>query len=128
LPDHHVTQTSDTLVRLEDGTPLPITAVPSSATVVRGGSFTVAVSLPAKPQGNTVVSTVVAWQTDSALSVTGGAALTFTTGNFATPQNATITYATGTGPRDGHAQIKLTATGPDQPGYSPALVSVDMVG
>ena len=70
---------------------------PSSATVPQDGSAQFALSLSSAPGADVTVNTAFA-SGNSGLSVTAGGSLTFTTVNWATPQDVTITAdATSTG-------------------------------
>jgi len=96
--------------------------------IVRGSTGTVNVSLPVKPSANVTVATILAWSSTGALSVSGGASLTFTPANYSAPQTVTFQYATGAGAQDGHAVALIRAIGNDAPGYAPAQVLVEAVG
>ncbi|MFJ6738614.1 glycoside hydrolase family 48 protein [Streptomyces sp. NPDC091279] len=92
-----------------------LVASPTQLGVQQGTSGTFSLALSAQPSGTVTVSTA---RTDGAtgLSVTGGAALTFTSANWSTPQNVTVTAdASGTGT----ATFTSTATG-----YAKATVTV----
>ncbi len=74
-----------------------IVASTASLSVTQGSSGTVGLSLSAAPSANVTLTTTRA-SGNSGLSVTGGGSLTFTSANFSTPQNVTITAdSTGTG-------------------------------
>lgn len=112
---------TNTMVTNEDGTPFPVTVNPASQlTVKNGNTGTLAVSLPVKPSQNvTVKATVV--DGSNQLSVSGGASLTFTPANFATPQNVTVQSVAG---QAGWQRVLVAPSGADLPGYQAVCVHV----
>lgn len=74
-----------------------LVATPTQLGVQQGKTGTFAVALSTKPAGNVTVA-VARGSGNTGLSVTGGASLTFTTANWSTAQNVTVTAdASGTG-------------------------------
>jgi len=70
---------------------------PTTLSIPQSSTGTLAVKLSSAPSASVVVTTTRT-AGNTGLSVTGGGTLTFTTANWATPQNVTITAnATGTG-------------------------------
>jgi hypothetical protein len=88
--------------------------------VKNGSTGTLAVSLPVKPTQNVTVKTTVI-DGSNQLSVTGGATLTFTSGNFATPQNVTVQSVAG---QAGWQRVLVAPSGVDLPGYQAVCVHV----
>ena len=111
---------TNTVFTQEDGTPFPITVSPTQLTVKNGSTGTLAVSLPVKPTQNVTVKTTVI-DGSNQLSVTGGATLTFTSGNFATPQNVTVQSVAG---QAGWQRVLVAPSGVDLPGYQAVCVHV----
>lgn len=110
-----------TIIANEDGTPLPVTvSPPSQLTVKNGNTGTLAVSLPCKPTQNVTVKTTVV-DGSNQLSVSGGATLTFTPGNFATPQNVTLQSVAG---EAGWQRVQVAPSGTDLPGYAAVCLHV----
>jgi hypothetical protein len=85
-----------------------------------GASGTLAVTLPVKPTQNVTVKTTVV-DGSAQMSVTGGASLTFTPANFATPQNVTLQSVAG---EAGWQRVQVAPSGADLPGYSAVCVHV----
>jgi hypothetical protein len=84
-----------------------VTVNPATLSVGQGATGTLAVSLSSAPTANVTVTTART-SGNTGLSVTAGGSLTFTTANWSTPQNVTITAdAAGTGA----ATFTSTATG-----------------
>jgi hypothetical protein len=103
-----VTATED-----DDDSPQQTQAIQPTATTVRvpeGSTATVGVRLAIAPAGNVVVN-AAAGAGDTNITVTGGASLTFTPTNFATPQNVTLSAAQDADDVDGTRTITLSATG-----------------
>jgi cellulose 1,4-beta-cellobiosidase len=89
---------------------------PTAQTINQGGTGTVGVSLSAAPSSNVTVTTART-SGNTGLSVTAGSSLTFTSSNFSTPQNVTITAdssstgaATFTVSASGLTSVTFTAT------------------
>jgi hypothetical protein len=83
---------------------------PAAVTVPEAGTATFNVSLSAAPTGNvTVNSARTAGDTD--ITVSAGAARTFTPTNFATPQPVTLSAAEDADTAHGTATITVSATG-----------------
>jgi hypothetical protein len=81
-----------------------------SVVVVENGSASFTVRLNALPAGDTAVA--VAWASgDADLTVSAGAALTFTTVNWSTPQTVTLTAAADDDAADGAAAFLITSAG-----------------
>jgi len=81
---------------VNNGTPT-IVVNPTSQTITQTGTGTVAVSLSSAPSANVTITTSRT-SGNAGLSVTSGGSLTFTTSNFNTPQNVTLTAdSSGTG-------------------------------
>jgi cellulose 1,4-beta-cellobiosidase len=111
----------DTVVRQEDGTPYPISVIPYEGMIVKnGGTGTVAVKLPVQPSQNVTVKTTVI-DGGGKLTVSSGASLTFTPGNFNTPQNVTLQ---STASQAGWERIIIAPAGTDIPGYNPVQLHV----
>jgi cellulose 1,4-beta-cellobiosidase len=112
---------TNTVVTQEDGTPFPLTVSPASQLTVKNGSTgTLAVSLPVKPTQNVTVKTTVI-DGSAQMSVSGGASLTFTTGNFSTPQNVTLQSVAN---QAGYQRVIVAPFGVDTPGYQAVQVHV----
>jgi hypothetical protein len=106
---------SATMICQEDGTPYPVKVSPVEGLVIRNGSTgTLAVSLPIMPSQSVTVKTAVI-DGSGKLSVSAGASLTFTTGNYATPQNVTLQSATA---EAGWFSVLVAPSGIDVPGYA----------
>ena len=79
-----------TMVTNEDGTPISLVVTPPGVLSVKNGSTGgLAVKLPCQPSQNVTVKTVVI-DGSGKLTVSAGASLTFTTGNWNTPQGVTV--------------------------------------
>ena len=98
------------------GSPGSITASQTSLSVQQASSATVGISLSAAPASNVTV-TASRTSGNTGLSVTSGGTLTFTSANYATPQNITITAdaastgsATFTVSAAGYPAVTVTAT------------------
>ena len=105
----------------EDGTPQNLVVTPAAGAIIRnGGTGTLAVSLPCKPSANVTVKTTVI-NGSSQLSVSGGASLTFTPGNFATPQNVTFQSVAA---QAGWQRVLVAPFGVDVPGYGGVTVVI----
>jgi cellulose 1,4-beta-cellobiosidase len=103
-----------TVVSNEDGTPESLVVSPAEGLVVKNGSTGgLAVSLPCKPSQSVTVKTTVIG--DPRLTVSAGASLTFTTGNWNTPQGVTLQSVTGQG---GVFRVIVAPFGLDLPGYN----------
>jgi len=105
---------TDTIPRNEDGTPLPLVISQPAGLVVKNGSTgTFTVKLPCQPTGTTTVKTTVI-DGSGAMTVSGGSTLTFTTGNWNTPQTVTLSSTAGQG---GWQRVICSPSGPDIPGF-----------
>ena len=111
---------TNTVVTQEDGTPFPVTVGSTQLSVRNGQSGTLAISLPVKPSQNVTVKTTVV-DGSNQLSVTGGGTLTFTSGNFATPQNVTLQSVAG---QAGYQRVQVSPSGADLPGYATVCIHV----
>ncbi|WP_214103978.1 glycoside hydrolase family 48 protein [Acrocarpospora catenulata] len=90
-------------------TPQSLIVSPTSVSVASGSTATYSVRLAAQPSGNVTVTSTAASSGDTGITVTGGASLTFTTSNWATPQTVTVTGATGGTP--GTRTINVASSG-----------------
>jgi hypothetical protein len=100
------------------GTP-SVSVNPATMSVSQGATGTLAVSLSSAPSANVAVTTART-AGNTGLSVTAGGSLTFTTADWSTPQNVTVTAdASGTGA----ATFTSTATG-----YTAGTASVTETG
>jgi len=111
---------TNTVATQEDGQPFPVTVSPTQLTIRNGASGGLAVSLPVKPSQNVTVKTTVI-DGSGQLSVTSGASLTFTSGNFSTPQGVTLQSVAG---QAGYQRVLVAPSGPDLPGYEAVCVHV----
>jgi hypothetical protein len=110
-----------TVVSQEDGTPFPVTVSPPAQLTIRNGqSGGLSVSLPVKPSQNVTVKTTVV-DGSNQLSVTAGASLTFTPGNFSTPQGVTLQSVAG---EAGWQRVLVAPSGADAPGYNSVCLHV----
>jgi cellulose 1,4-beta-cellobiosidase len=118
----NLTSTSNaTIVANEDGTPLPLNVSPANGLVIKNGqSGGLAVSLPCKPTQNVTVKTTVV-DGSNQLSVSAGATLTFTPGNFSTPQGVTLQSVAN---EAGWQRVLVAPAGVDLPGYNAVHVHV----
>jgi cellulose 1,4-beta-cellobiosidase len=89
------------------GTTPNLMVTPTSQNITQGGTGTAGVSLSSAPSSNVTVS-VARTSGNTGLSVTAGSSLTFTSSNFSTAQNVTIT-ADGTS--TGAATFTVSASG-----------------
>lgn len=96
----------------EDGSPLPL-VITAPATIKNGQTGTVSVKLPCQPSQNVTVKTTVI-DGSNQLTVSAGAALTFTTGNWNTPQNVTLQSVAS---QAGWQRVLIAPSGVDFPGY-----------
>jgi|SRR5579859_4250889 len=103
-----------TMVSNEDGTPESLVVTPLEGLIIKNGSTGgLAVSLPCKPSQNVTVKTVVV-DGSSKLTVSAGASLTFTTGNWNTPQGVTLQSTAG---QAGWFSVLAAPSGTDIPGF-----------
>lgn len=109
-----------TMVCQEDGRPFPVTVSPTQLAVKNGQSGGLAVSLPVKPSQNVTVKTTVT-DGDGSLTVSAGASLTFTSGNFATPQGVTLQSTAG---HAGVQRVQVAPFGTDDPGFEAVCIHV----
>ena len=110
-----------TVVAQEDGQPFPVTvSPPSQLTVKNGNSGGLAVSLPVKPAQNVTVKTTVV-DGSNQLTVSAGASLTFTPGNFSTPQGVTLQSVAG---QAGYQRVLVAPSGADDPGYQAVCLHI----
>jgi len=109
-----------TVVAQEDGQPFPVSVSPTQLTIKNGGSGGLAVSLPVKPSQNVTIKTTVV-DGSGQLSVSAGASLTFTPGNFSTPQGVTLQSVAGQG---GVQRVLVAPSGADLPGYESVCVHI----
>ena len=85
---------------------------PSALTVTEAGSASFGVKLAAKPTGSVTVKTARA-SGDTDITITTGASLTFTTGDWNTAQSVTLSAAADEDASAGTAEFTLTASGGD---------------
>jgi hypothetical protein len=112
---------TNTVVTREDGTPFPLTVTPLGVVTCRNGSTVgLSVSLPVQPSQNVTVKTAVI-DGSGKLSVTGGASLTFTTGNYGTPQGVTLQSVAA---EAGSFSVLVSPSGLDLPGYQGVIAQV----
>jgi glucose/arabinose dehydrogenase len=83
----------------------------SSLALTEGASTTLTVALSGPPPGGTANVTAARTAGDADITISGGAALTFTTANYATPQTVTVAAAEDSDQIDDTATISITATG-----------------
>jgi cellulose 1,4-beta-cellobiosidase len=87
-----------------------IIVTPTAVTVPEGGTATYTVKLATQPSGNvTVTSTAGTGDTD--VTVSSGGSLTFTTGNWNTPQTVTLAAAQDSDTANGSRDIAVASTG-----------------
>jgi len=113
-----------TMIANEDGTPIPLVVTPPGVLTVKNGSTGgLSVKLPCQPSQSVTVKTTVI-DGSGKLSVSAGASLTFTTGNWNTPQGVTLQSTVAQG---GSFSVLVAPSGLDLPGYesvtAPVLVS-----
>ncbi|GAA1011086.1 cellulose 1,4-beta-cellobiosidase [Acrocarpospora pleiomorpha] len=89
-------------------TTLSCIVTPTMVSVPEGGTATYSVRLNQAPTANVVVTSAAATGGDTNITVTGGASLTFTPANFATPQNVTLSAAQDADTTNGTRTINLT--------------------
>ncbi|GAA3834225.1 hypothetical protein GCM10022226_64460 [Sphaerisporangium flaviroseum] len=83
---------------------------PTSVSVPEGGTATYGVRLAAQPTGNVTV-TSTAGTGDADLTVTGGGSLTFTSANWNTAQNVTVSGAQDSDTTNGTRAINVASSG-----------------
>jgi uncharacterized protein (DUF1800 family) len=96
-----------------DNDPAPMVAIQTSVTTLNvneGGSAQFGVRLSAAPPGGTATVNVARLSGDTDLTVTGGATLTFTSANFGTFQNVTISAAQDGDMANGLAVFRASGT------------------
>jgi hypothetical protein len=107
------TTSNATVVANEDGTPQSVVVSPVEGLIVKNGSTGgLAVKLPCQPSQNVTVKTAVIG--DPRLTVSAGASLTFTTGNWNTPQGVTLQSVAG---QAGWFRVVVAPSGTDVPGF-----------
>ena len=93
------------------GPPAPqVVAAPAAVAVAEGGTATFGVTLNVAPAGSVTVA-VARVSGDTNLTVSGGAALVFTAGNYGTTQLVTLAAAEDADSEAGTAVIECTAAG-----------------
>ena len=97
------------MVANEDGTPQALVVNPVAGLTVRNG----------QTGTFTVKSTVI--DGAAAMSVSGGASLTFTTGNWNTPQTVTLSSLAG---QAGWQRVLVAPFGVDYPGFEGVTLHV----
>jgi hypothetical protein len=109
-----------TVVSNEDGTPQSLVVSPAEGLIVKNGSTGgLAVKLPCQPSQNVTVKTAVIG--DPRLTVSAGASLTFTSGNWNTPQGVTLQSVAG---QAGWFRVVVAPAGTDIPGFEEVGVHV----
>ncbi len=96
-----------------DNDPPPMVAIQTSVTTLgvnEGGSAQYGVRLSAAPPGGTATVNVARLSGDADLTVSGGATLTFTSANFGTFQNVTISAAQDADTTNGSAVFRASGT------------------
>ncbi|GAA0965118.1 hypothetical protein GCM10009555_003900 [Acrocarpospora macrocephala] len=88
-----------------------LVVTPTSVSVPEGGTATYSVRLAIAPSANVTVTNTAASGGDANLTVSGGASLTFTPANFATPQNVTLAAAEDTDTTNGTRTITVASAG-----------------
>lgn len=110
-----------TVIANEDGSPIPLVVTPVTGLIIKNGSTGgLAVKLPCMPSQSVTVKTTVV-DGSAALTVSAGATLTFTTGNWNTPQGVTLQSVAG---QAGSQRILVAPFGADLPGFESVGVSV----
>ena len=105
---------TNTVATNEDGTPQALVVTPPGILSVKNGSTGgLSVKLPCAPTQNVTVKTTVV-DGSGKLTVSAGASLTFTSGNFATPQGVTLQ---STAAQAGSFNVLVAPFGTDLPGY-----------
>lgn len=105
----------------EDGTPQMLVVTPAAGLTVRNGQAgSVTVKLPCQPSQSVTVKTTVV-DGAAAMTVSSGATLTFTTGNWNTPQTVTLQSVAG---QAGWQRVLIAPFGPDVPGYEGVTVHI----
>jgi len=94
-----------------DVTTQSLIVTPTAVTVPEGSSTTYSVRLAVAPTANVTVTSTAATAGDTGLTVSGGASLTFTSANFATPQNVTIADAEDADTTNGTRTFTVASTG-----------------
>ncbi|WP_285775830.1 glycoside hydrolase family 6 protein [Microtetraspora sp. NBRC 13810] len=84
---------------------------PTSLSVPEGSTATFGVRLAIQPAGNVTVSSAAASGGDANLTVTGGASLTFTSANWNTAQNVTVSAAQDADSANGTRTINVSSSG-----------------
>lgn len=98
---HRVTYTTSTQALI---------VTPLNLAMTEGGQAVVAIRLATAP-ASTVAVTVARTAGDTDVTVTAGAALSFTAANYATPQYATIAAATDADASDDTATVRVSSSG-----------------
>ncbi len=93
-----------------DNDTLALVVTPMAVTVSEGQTASFSIRLGAQPAGNVSVATTRAIG-DTDLSVSGGATLTFTTANWNTPQNVTLSAAEDADAANGTATFAVSSAG-----------------
>lgn len=110
-----------TMIANEDGTPIPLVVTPVGVLTVKNGSTGgLAVKLPCQPSQSVTVKTTVI-DGSGKLTVSAGASLTFTTGNWNTPQGVTLQ---STAAQAGSFSVLVAPFGADLPGYEAVVAQV----
>ncbi|WP_424535730.1 glycoside hydrolase family 6 protein [Sphaerisporangium viridialbum] len=92
------------------GTTQSLVVSPTAVTVTAGSTATYAVKLAAQPTSNVTV-TSTAGTGNSGITVTGGASLTFTSANWNTAQNVTLSAAANASSANGTRAITVASSG-----------------
>ncbi|MFG1874829.1 glycoside hydrolase family 6 protein [Sphaerisporangium sp. NPDC049003] len=92
------------------GTTQSLVVSPTAVTVTAGSTATYSVKLAAQPASNVTV-TSTAGTGNSGITVTGGASLTFTSANWNTAQNVTLSAAANASSANGTRAITVASSG-----------------
>jgi cellulose 1,4-beta-cellobiosidase len=110
-----------TIVSNEDGTPENLMISPATGLIIKNGNTGgLAVSLPCKPTQNVTVKTTVI-DGSGKLTVSAGASLTFTSGNWNTPQGITLQ---STAAEAGYFSVLVAPFHSEIPGYGAVTTNV----
>jgi hypothetical protein len=94
-----------------DVTQQSLIVTPTAVTVPENNTATFSVRLAVAPTANVTVTTTAAATGDTDLTVSAGGSLTFTTANFATPQNVTLRDAEDADTANGTRNFTVASAG-----------------
>ena len=103
-------------------TPPSVTVTPTALTVAEGGSATYTVVLDTKPSADIMISLSFASGSDADITI-DKTSLTFTTGNWDTAQEVTVSAAEDTDTANGSATIEHAVSGGDYAGVTASSVT-----